>query len=346
MLIWPEAASLHAAEQRVVAAGIESRAIFDILPIRNRDTDLVEWEQRDNFGGLQLARGYNNEFQKRTSAGVKKFYYRPGIYGESYEIDELKLARARRMATRDAKATAADLIAPLMMEAVTRRLNRIEYCGWQLLLNGNLMVANGAGQVVHVAQYKPLTYTAPVLWSSTATSKPLQCFRDIQQQGPPNGCDFGSGATAYMNRYTFNLMISCTNIDDLAGKRTDGLATVMGFDETNKVLLKEGLPNIKIYDEGYWPDGVDANDPAQFVRWIANGKVIVEGKRPTGTKAGEYSMTINPNNPGSAPGVFQKVIDYSTVPGARPPYGVELFDGHNGGPRTEYPGSLMVMSVL
>jgi len=87
-------------------------------------------------------------------------------------------------------------------------------------------------------------------------------------------------------------------------------------------LLNEGLPQIVVYDEGY------LDDSHTFQLFIATGKVLVTGIRTDGGQIGEYLMTRNVNNPGFAPGAYQKIVDH----GDKRVRVNRSHDGHNGGP--------------
>jgi hypothetical protein len=52
-------------------------------------------------------------------------------------------------------------------------------------------------------------------------------------------------------------------------------------------------------------------------------------------------MTRNANNPGAAPGAYQKVVDNTDDV----PRTVIVHDGHNGGPVVYYPSAICVMTV-
>ena len=51
-------------------------------------------------------------------------------------------------------------------------------------------------------------------------------------------------------------------------------------------------------------------------------------------------MTRNANNPSLAPGAFMDVVE-----SARPPRQIEVFDGHNGGPRLYFPSAIVIADV-
>ncbi|MBA3829879.1 MAG: major capsid protein [Taibaiella sp.] len=312
------------------------RPAFQLLPIRETRASLIRWDQRDNFTGLQGARGLNGDPTRVKRLGAKTYQMEPGVYGEFERIDEYELTTRRAYGTWNQPIAVDDLVMEAQDHLLGRRLDRIEYIIWTLLVYGTFSVATPYGPVVHTDAYTTQTFTAGVTWATQVTATPLANFRAIQLLGRGRSANFGGQATAYMNRTTFNQMIANNNQQDLAGRRTAGLATVLSPNDLNMVLANEDLPRIVIYDEGY------LDESGTFQLFIPNNKVVVIGKRPQGQTIGEYLMTFNANNPSGAPGPYMKVINRGeeTVP-----ISIEVHDGHSGGPALYFPGSIVVMSV-
>lgn len=324
---------LIAAEKQAVLT--MNDPLFTIMPIVTVDAYLLQWDQLDNFTGLQQVRGLNGQPGNVTAKGANNFIARPGVYGEFMTIDELELTTRRQWGTLATPVDITDLVMARQDQLLNRRIDRIRYIGWTLLSTGTFSVANNNG-VTHTDNYTLQTYDATT-WATVATATPLADFRAVQLLGRGKGVSFGAGARAFMNRVTFNNLIANTNSADLAGRRTSGLSlsTVLSLNDTNTLLAGEDLPQIVIYDDGY------LNDAGTFVPFIANGKVVVIGQRAAGQVIADYAMTRNANNPNLGPGAYMKVVDDLD----RVPRLIEVHDGHNGGPRIYYPGSVVVMDV-
>jgi hypothetical protein len=333
---FPTQAELQLIAQDKTPRLIANRPIFDIFPIRETRNSLIKWEQRDNYTGLQYARGLNGDPVRVKSLGASQFQMEPGVYGEFRRLDEIEITTRRAYGSWNQPISLDDLVMEAQDHLLGRRLDRIEYIGWTLLATGTFSVSTPYGPVVHTDSYTTQTFTAGVTWATQATATPLANLRAVQLLGRGRSANFGSGAKAYMNRTTYNTMIANTNGSDLAGRRTNGLATVLSPANLDLVLMQEGLPSVVVYDEGY------IDESGTFQLYIPNNKVIVIGQRPAGQTIGEYLMTFNANNPGGAPGPYMKVINRGeeTVP-----ITVEVHDGHNGGPALYFPGSIVVMTV-
>jgi len=310
--------------------------LFDIMPIVEVDAAELTWEVLDNFTGLQAIRGLNGQPGNVTATGANAFRIKPGVYGEFSTIDEEELTTRRQFGTFNVPVDITDLVMLRQDQLLNRRIDRIRYIGWLLLATGTFSVSNARG-VTHTDTYSTQTYDAST-WSTASGATPLADFRGVQLLSRGKGVSFGAAARAYMNRVTFNRMIANTNAADLAGRRTSGLSlsTVLSLNDTNALLAGEDLPQIVIYDEGY------LNDAGTFVPFIADNKVVVVGKRQGGQAIADYAMTRNANNPNVEPGAYMKVIDHGEE---AVPRLIEVHDGHNGGPRIYYPGSIVVMDV-
>jgi hypothetical protein len=332
--VYPANSELQLIAREKAAVLTQDDPIFGEMPIVEVDSHLLEWEQQDNFLGLQQVRGLNGQFGRVKAVGGKRFRLEPGVYGEYAPVDEEALTVRRQFGTFNGPINISDLVMEKQDQLLGRRFDRIRYIGWTLLATGTFSVSNADGTVTHTDTYTTQTYAAGVAWSTVATATPLADFRAIKLKQRGKGCSFGAQAKAYMNQTTFNNMIANTNASDLAGRRTSGLSTVLSLNDANALLLGEDLPQVVIYDEGY------LDDAGSFQLFIPNNKVVVVGRRPGGQKIMDYAMTRNANNPNLAPGAFMDVVE-----SARPPKTIEVFDGHNGGPRIYFPSAVVIASV-
>ena len=310
--------------------------LFEIMPVVDQEADILMWEQRDDFFGLQQIRGMNGEPPKVQPIGHKMYMAQPGVYGEHSDIDEKMLTQRRRPGTFAEPISVDDLVSERQEHLLGREIDRIRQIGWTLLTTGTFSVAHPNGAVAHTDTFALGTYAGSD-WSTPATATPLADFRSIQLLAPAQGTSFDAGAVAVMNRQTANYLLANTNAADIGGKRTQGLANIMTLNEINMLLTGEGLPNIVVYDKGY------KNDAGTFTRFIPNDKAVVVGVRPAGAPVAEYVMTRNANNPDLGPGPYSMVED--TFDQNKPPRYIRVHRGHNGGPVIYYPGSIIIASV-
>lgn len=332
--VFPTAVELFEIEQVKLPMLTMNDPLFEVMPIRNRDNFVVMWEQKDNFVGLQQLRGLDGRPSRVNGVGGKRFQMTPGVYGEFADIREEELTLRRQYGANTTQSIdLTDLVLEKQDQLLGRRVDRIRQIGWDVL-QGRFSVAGPSG-LIHSDAYPVSTYTASVQWSTRATATPLQNFRDIQLFEEGRSTSFGPNAKAFMNRRTFNNMVANLNANDLAGRRVTGLLSVLNINEINSILLGEGLPQIVIYNDGYFTDA------SVWTPFIPNNRVVVVASRSNGTVA-EYQMVRNATNPNMEPGAYTRVID--TVD-REVPRRLEVHDGHNGGPALFYPGDIVNMSV-
>lgn len=334
--IYPDNYRLQVIERDKIVRLTQNRPVFEILPIVNNDSAMLVYEQLDNIRGLQQARGLNGKplSVKRLGVGVKEAA--PGYYGEFLTIDELELTKRRALGTPNVPINITDLVTAGQDQLLQRRIDRQEVEGWTLLATGTYTALGSVGQVLHTDAYGIQTYPAGIPWATQATAAPLADLRAAKLLARGHSVSFGRKAQLFMNQGTFNSMLSNTNANDLGSKRQAGLASITGVDDINRILLGEDLPQIVIYDEGYY------DDAGAFQLFIPNNRALLVGVRQTGVPIGQWQLCRNANNVDMAPGAYMRVIDNLD---REIPREIQVHDGMNGGPVLFYPNSVVAMTV-
>lgn len=332
--LYPTAIELRQVAQELVPRLTANRAAFDIFPIQSVNTNILEWEQKDNFTGLQQVRGLNGMPSRVKMVSGKRFLYTPGVYGEFIIIDERQITERRPYGSFAGSIDISDLVREGQDKLLGRERDRQESTIWTLLATGTFSVSDGTS-VLHTDAYTTQTFSAGVPWATVATATPLADLRAVQLRSRGYSVNFGAQARAYMNRTTLNSMLSNTNQADLAGRRLAGLASINSLEQVNMLYAMDDLPSIVPYDLGY------IDDTGTFQLFIPNNKVIVVGARTDGDPVGEYRLTRNANNPDVGPGSYDKIVDDPN----RVPRSVEVHRGHNGGVVIYHPAAVVVMTV-
>lgn len=332
--VYPTAIEIQAVAQTLVPRLVAARPVFDIFPLRDVDSHLLEWEQRDTYTGLQQVRGLNGQPPRVKPLGARRFLMNPGVYGERMDLDEQQLTMRRNYGSLQGFANVTDLVRECQDRLLGRRLDRIEWIIWTLLVTGTFSVLDGSS-ILHTDSYTTKTFTAGTAWGTAATSTPLADLRAVQLLSRGISVDFGARATLYMNRTTMNQLLSNTNANDMGGRRVTGLQTVNGPVALNQVLSADDLPGIVVYDQGY------LDDNGTFQLYIPNNKAVLVGSRRDGDPVGEFRLTRNANNPGMAPGAYMKVIDDEDVV----PRTIQVHDGMSGGVVLFHPGAIVLLTV-
>lgn len=334
--IYPNSAEMREIAREKTVRLADARPIFQLFPLEEDDNHVIYWTQKDMYGGLMAVRGLDGAPSRVKRVGERRYMAEPGVYGEFETLDEQELTMRRNAASPAAPIDVEDLTMEAQDQLTSRRLDRQEQICWDLALNGAFSVYRN-GILMHTDRYTTQTYTALTPWSTAATSTPLADLRAVQLLSRGYGADFGASAQLWLNRTTFNRLLANTNASDLYGRKTDFGATIGSLNGVNALLSNEGLPQIRIYDEGYFAN----DDGTGFTLWIPDGKALLVGARPAGQRIGAFRLTRNVNNEDFGPGVYSKVIDRTD----HVPRTIEVHDGFNGGPVLYYPGSLVVMNV-
>lgn len=332
---YPTNSELRAVEQNKLPVLTLDDPIFDLFPIRNVNSHRLTWEQKDDFAGLQQARGMNGEPPRVKKTGAKSYDMEPGVYGEYELIDEKEMTTRRPYGEFNGAISIDDLVMEAQDKLLNREIDRIRYLAWQAIIAGTISVSGANGAVIHAATFTPKTYTGSA-WGTPGSGTPLADFRAAQLLFRGTSNMGGPQAKAYMNQVTFNKLVANTNAADFYGRRTSGLGTANGLKAINEILLGEGLPQIVIYDETWQ---TEAGVPTLF---IADNKTIIVGKRKNNAPVGEYRMTRNANNPNAGPGAYTFIND---TLGKSAPRRIEVHKGHNGGPVLFFGGATIVMTT-
>jgi hypothetical protein len=154
-----------------------------------------------------------------------------------------------------------------------------------------------------------------------------------------------------MNQTTANWLVNNRNDHDLWGYRNrDSVNATYSIEDVNKILVAQGCPVVEVHDEGYY----DADENFQMA--LADGEVVVVGKRPAGQTVGDVLLTPSLHHAamaaqgGDGRGFFS-IIEVNGMPnpgvvtlaeigsGKNPK--VEVTGGFYGGPRLIYPKSVI-----
>jgi hypothetical protein len=302
------------------------------------DADMLIWEQRDFVHGLMQFRGLNGEPAKVARLKRNQYKVEPGQYGEYLEVDEAEMTRRAQPATFNMPVKVDDLVAECQVQLVTRQTNRMRYICTQLLVNGTYIVLDKDGTIGVQDNMTQQIYTAPITWATQATAKPLYDFRQLPILARGNSTNFGVKAEAWMTQVTFNNLIGNTNTNDIRGERLDNNRTVESVADVNLVLTRNNLPQIRIYEDGYY------DDAGAFHTYIPDTIVLVVGKRANNAPLGKFRMTKNMAAPGGK-GVYDKVITRGMLDDEPPPPKIDVHRGFNGGPVLFYPKSIFIMQT-
>jgi hypothetical protein len=338
--VYPDSTELKAIEQETLPVMEADDPVFfqELFPADEADTHKLEWEQLDDFFGLQQARGLDGRPPPVARTGSNRFSTEPGVYGEFVQFDEQELTRRGAFAKFTGVVDLTDLSQTEQRKLLQRRIDRQRWLGWTLITTGQFTVAAPNGQYEHRDRYLFEQFFASPGFSNLATAAPFAFFLGLNTVGQGTSNRFGTEAKCYVNKTTAARILGNTNANDLGGRyRINGGDTVNDLDGVNRILAARGLPQIVEYHEGY----KTTKDANSFVPFIPNGVGVLVGRRPARSPVGRYRLTRNMAN-GFEPGAYTRVLNTTDreIPGK-----VEIHDGHNGGPVIEFPGAIKILNL-
>lgn len=343
---YPTAVQLQEIQRVLLPQLVMEDPIFDYFPIVTKNEWRLKWRQRDDFLGLQRARGLGGAFSVVEAAGAKEYDVLPAVYGESSYIGEEELTERAEMASLQGFAPIDDIVTDRTQQLTQREVMRIRQVLWKLTTTGVYTVTDKTGAIKFQGQYPFTKVNAAVAWSSRATSTPFADIVGLRSRAAGQSATFGKGAKLFVNAFDFANLTLCSNTADLFGRRTSYGSTYNRLADINELVKEQSgeddLPEIVMYDGGYKSDGTDGNAAGTFVRLIPTGTAVVLGARLDGSKLGEYRVCRNANNPDQGPGFYQRLRDLRQF---RSPPAFEYERGHNGGPVVWYTQPIVILNI-
>jgi hypothetical protein len=329
--------------QRDKLRGLQLAPFIDLL------TQKVRWDIRDNVRGLTKTHvmGTNPQLGKRPGSKTKE--YTPFYFKEEDVIKEDEILRSRELGTLGGVVSIDTEVALTMKNRVDRNFLRAESLIWQMLTG--LITLDDAN--VKASETFPIQTLDASNWGDLSNGAPLKDFMDVQLLFPGSGAS-AAGAMAFMNQKTANNLLRNNNAADIRGYQTrQFIASTYGVADANKILTDRNLPNIEVYNEGYY------DDAGVFQFFIPDDKVVVMGKRGQGEVCCNFGLTPSlhrTKNGMPAPGFFSFItvnggpnngaaqIDLQQLGQDGNPK-IGIIGGMYGGPMCWYPRSIVRMDV-
>lgn len=321
---------------------------INILPFQNLFTQRVVWDELDREQGATAPHNMDADPKIGRRPGSKRREYTPIPHKETDVLRESDILMPAMVGTLGGVIDVTMEIGRIMKARADKNFLRAEIEIWQAL-KGSLVI-NENGVVVNET-FPIQTYNALVPWSTRATATPLRDFNAVKQLYRFTGSS-ADGATAYLNQATMNWLLENTNDADMHGFQNQNfLKLPYSMEEINKILTARHLPIFEVYNEGY------VDDAGVETYYLADGEVVIVGKRTTGEKLGDYGLTPSTHrvvNGQPAPGFFSitevngqpnpGAITVSQIGSSKNPK-IEITGGMYGGPRIKFPRSIVKMNV-
>jgi len=321
-----------------------------LLPMRPRDTQFIEWDELDYEAGMTAPHNMNVDPRVSGRPGQKTHRFAPLFFKETDVLKESDMLMPRMAGTLGGVLDLSAEIARISKARVDKNFLRLEWLIWQTL-KGHLQYNENGVRVDET--FGVQTQNALVDWDEFATATIIKDFQVMALRGRGLGVSFKAGATAYMNQTTANWAVNNRNDNDLWGYRNrDSVNATYSISDVNKILVAQSCPTIEVHDEGYYDS--DGN----FKLSLADGEVVVVGKRAAGETVGDVILTPSLHDAamaaagggGAQHGFFSiievngqanpGVVTIAELGGHKNPK-VEITGGFYGGPRLLYPKSVI-----
>ena len=320
----------------------------EIMPFTESMTQRVQWDELDNERGMTAPSNLKSDPKIDLRPGSKLREYKPIPFKETDVVTEDELLEARAYGTLGGVVSLHEIVGRVIRSRSDKTFIRCEWLRWQTLQGEFTINENG----VYVHETFPVqTYDALVDWDDRANAVPLQDDNAVAMMFDGTGAS-PEGAIAYLNQKTLNWRLENTNPEDLAGYRTDNTTLTFDLELMNKIAIRRGTPQYKLYNKGYHDrEGV-------FTKFIDDGNVVVVGNRGS-QKVGDFNMTPSFHrikNGLPAPGFFNVLeVNGKGNPGVVEVSAADLGTGRNpsiantggvyGGTRLKFPRSVIKMVV-
>lgn len=313
-------------------------------PVTVNESELI-YERPNVSQGLQFARGWNGSPGAINMPSIQSWRVSPGVYGDKYGLEERMLTDRRAPGSWFDFDSTGEISKRVAANLEKRFKDRIEYSNFQMLLTGGFASSNKSGTPLDTQVYDINQYTPGTLFTDLANSKPFDYLREVtwQQNRLGYATDFRKGQYL-MSSGTLQTILRNTNPADIGGKRLEVGSTVNDVGGFNKLLLSNMLPEIVVYDAGFYPDTLPGTPLPPLQLFIPEGKILLLGKRVDGSPIGAYRLTRNARSElpdkktGDALplelGFYVQTVDYRLTTDRN---AVDIIMGHNGGPTPEYP---------
>lgn len=327
--------------------------LLSVFPLGWCDADELIWDQPENGYGLLSLRGLNGEPNIAPVTGFRKLKMTPGYYGETVEIDETEMTKAREPGSPNNPIDLKWILGYRTEQQVSKAFNQIRYLAAQLGIFGKYYVTRPGGGAVHadsIAGFNGLVASAWHTSPTTATPiNDLLGFKNTLQTGTSSR--FGKDSTLFMQTAAYNDLVETTDIRTVFKIQYGN--TPLGLEGLNHILAGFDLPKIQIYDEGYYLTPSDAQNRVNFQRFLPTLSAMWVGTRPKGVPCGNFLFTRNMlNQPpeGETPQYKWSKGDLERMPWAqglatmleffRKPPRYELDVWFNGGIAVKYPSAI------
>ena len=273
--------------------------LLKAFPIGYVDSDQVVYDQWENNYGLTPLRGLGSVPDVVKFNGWKRYTVQPAYWGQTTFLTEEEITKGVQPGTLADPMKPADRLTLIAVDSSVMLLNRIRQLVSGQLATGVIDIQDAQGRrfQYQIEGYSNQLKVPSTAWFTNATTAtPIQdtlAWKAQLQKGTDSR--FGFGSKWLMNSNTLAEFFGISQI--ISTYKLDYGASILGLAKYNEQVAgdsdKKGfvLPQIEIYDEGYYPTAADAIAKTNWTYFVPNRTILWIGTRPDGQQLGQFQLT-------------------------------------------------------
>lgn len=322
----------------------ETSTLAQIMPLTTEVGNSIQWDIRDDIGGLLPYSGPNDPFPNVNPAGMTRYFMAPSYHAAEMVLDGTRIVSGAQVGTLGEPIDVTAELDDFMLQLQIRALQTRDKARAQLLTSGVVTSTDKDGNVIDAgrwagwgSQYTELA--GGDRWNIALSAKPIRDIRNWATLFKGSGHTLGGGMLI-ANSTTWG---NAFNADDTINRYKDKFGgTIVDLNQWNDRFNTSGgaigqagaLPMIVGEDGGY------KTEAGVFVEYIPDGYVIAAARNPVmGVVVGNYVSTSNVQLMGQA-GIYAnngQKKDSPYLPFAE----VSM----NGGPKINYSRQVRIFKV-
>lgn len=273
--------------------------LLAVAPFGYVDASKVVYDQWETNFGLTPLRGLGGVPDVVSFNGWKRYTAEPGYFGQTTLLEEGEITQGVQPGTLADPIKVGDRLSMIALDSSAMVLNRVRKLVADQLATGKIDITDASGRRL---QYQMEGYSSQIKvpgtawYSNASTATPIQDTLGWKAQ-LQKGTDsrFGFKSKWLMNSNTLAEFFSIAQI--ISTYKLDYGGSVLGLAKYNEQVAgdsdKKGfvLPQIEVYDEGYYPTAADAIAKTNWQYFIPNRTILWPGTRPDGQLAGQFQLT-------------------------------------------------------
>lgn len=272
--------------------------LLKAIPPSYVDADKVQYDQYEDSWGVLPLRGLNGSPQVLQMPGFRRYQFDPGYFGGATQLLESEITSSVQPGTLADTLDVSDRLGKLYLDMATLVVSQFRNLIGTVLTTGTISLTDALGNAFSYQIPSFRTYTPGTGWSaSPTTATPISNLitqKPVLEKG--TSTKFGKDSMLLMNSNTLAYFFNTTQVQSTYraeyGSSFIGLDSAGDLPGCNKLLQGFDLPQIVVYDYGYFPTlaAAQARTYASWTYIIPTGNAIWLGARK-GQQVGQMQLT-------------------------------------------------------